>query len=307
MLEFELMVGPAKKILMVRPSGFGYNPETAASNKFQRELPVSVSEISELATREFDEMAKRLLELEVDLVVIEDPEETTTPDAVFPNNWFSTHAGGTLCLYPMEAGARRLERNLSTQVLRSFKATRVVDLTGYERQGLYLEGTGSLVLDHNYRLAFACLSSRTNALVLDDWCGKMGFDAVAFNAFDGEGSEIYHTNVMMCLGDKYAIACVDSIEDEKEKAYFLAQIHHTERVLVEISHEQMSSFAGNMLQISTKMGDNLLLMSQTAFDSLNSSQRKTLESFDQLVPFSIDTIETCGGGSVRCMIAEIFE
>ena len=301
------MISPAKKILMIRPSGFGFNPQTAESNKFQRSPDIDRKEISRRAAREFDAMTSILSAQNVDVVVIEDSNGTKTPDAVFPNNWFSTHPDGTFCLYPMEAKTRRLERSAAKDVLRHFDAKRTLDLTDFEKHSQFLEGTGSLILDHTNRIAFAGLSSRTDIEVLKIWASEMNFSTVTFNATDGQGAEIYHTNVMMCLGDKYAVACVDSFRDQNEKANFVDKIHQTNRLLVEISIEQMNSFAGNMLQIATRENEKLLLMSAAASSSLDSGQRKVLESFNRIVSFEIDTIEACGGGSVRCMIAEIFD
>jgi hypothetical protein len=207
----------------------------------------------------------------------------------------------------MEAKARRLERSASRDVLRHFDSKRTLDLTDFEKHSRFLEGTGSLILDHTNRIAFAGLSSRTDIEVVKVWASEMNYSTVTFNATDEEGAEIYHTNVMMCLGDEYAVACVDSIRDRNEKANFVDKIHQTNRLLVEISIEQMNSFAGNMLQVATRENDKLLLMSAAANSSLSSGQREVLESFNNIVSFEIDTIEACGGGSVRCMIAEIFD
>ncbi len=291
---------------MVRPSAFGYNPETAESNAFQQELDLDPTEISRLAVEEFDSMTSRLKDLGVDLVVIEEDEETATPDAVFPNNWFSTHPDGTFVLYPMESPARRLERGVEDRVLEHFEPARRLDLTSFEQEGRYLEGTGSLVLDHINRIAFVCLSSRSDLRVLEKWSGELRFETCVFRSFDQDGKEIYHTNVMMCLGTGFAVACAESITNESERANFTKKIQETGRELIAITHSQMNSFAGNMLEIAGKNGEKLLLMSTTAHRSLTSEQVKRLENYCRPVTFDIDIIEKAGGGSVRCMIAELF-
>ena len=296
----------AEKILMVRPANFGFNPQTAESNAFQQQSDLDPAEVSRLATAEFDQMVRRLNELNVELAVIEESGENYTPDSVFPNNVFSTHKGGTLCVYPMEAESRRLERSVVDDVRQHFAAERLLDLSHFEKEGKFLEGTGSLVLDQDRRIAFACLSSRTHPDVLDAWAKEMDYEAMSFRAFDHEGREIYHTNVMMCLGDGFSVACTDSIDDPTERANFIDRIHQTDRELVEISHDQMNSFAGNMLQIKDRSGRKLLLMSETARGSLKPGQISRLESYTHLASFDINTIEQCGGGSVRCMIAELF-
>lgn len=306
MLEFRPMGSPASKILMVRPSGFGYNPETAESNAFQKEPELDPEEIKRRGIDEFDSMVSRLRALDVDLVVIEEDDETVTPDAVFPNNWFSTHPDGTLVLYPMESKARRLERGVEDRVLKHFETKRRLDLTSFEDEGKYLEGTGSLVLDHENRVAYVCLSSRSDQSVLEKWAGELGFETCVFRSFDQAGKEIYHTNVMMCLGTGYAVACTESITNHDERTKFVAKIQETDRELIEITYEQMYSFAGNMLQITNKQGENLLLMSTGAHRSLLPEQIKRLEAYCRPVSFDIGTIEKCGGGSVRCMIAELF-
>lgn len=305
-IELFAMQAPASKIIMVRPTGFGFNPQTAESNAFQQRLDLEPSEIKLRATSEFDTMAAKLRGLNVELVVIEEADGEQTPDAVFPNNVFSTHPDGTFCVYPMEAEARRLERQLIPSIREHFKSSRILDLTCFEEAGKYLEGTGSLVLDHENKIAFACLSTRTHIEVLDFWAKEMGFEVCSFRAVDDAGMDIYHTNVMMCLGDGFAVACTSSIADPTERANFLNKIHQTKRELIEISFEQMNSFAGNMIQITDKDGARLLLMSETALHSLSPEQIERLNSYARLESFNIETIEQCGGGSVRCMIAEVF-
>lgn len=291
---------------MVSPDDFAYNPQTAESNLFQREMDLDAEEIKRRALDEFKRMVKGLEELGVDVVVVDDDPLNKTPDAVFPNNVFSSHEDGTVCVYPMEAPARRLERSILTDVFGKVGRKRVFDLTRFESKGKYLEGTGSMVLDRQNRIAFACLSTRTHREVLKLWCDEMGYEEFAFTAVDGSGKKIYHTNVMMCLGVGFAVACVESIADPKEKANFGQRIHQTERELIGISQDQMSNFAGNMLEIANKSGERLLLMSETARASLSEKQIERLSSHSRIVAFDIETIEACGGGSVRCMIAELY-
>lgn len=300
------MPGPASKILMVTPRNFGYNPETAESNAFQQELNLEAGEVKKLASAEFAKMVSRLESLDVDVVVIDPGPDIEAPDAVFPNNVFTTHEDGTLCIYPMEAPARRLERSILESVSEHFEASRIVDLTRFENEGKFLEGTGSLVLDRLNRIAFACLSSRTNREVLEAWCTEMDYEPFLFTAVDESGKEIYHTNVMMCLGTGFAVACMESIRDSNERANFTRKIHQTKRELVSITLEQMNRFAGNMLEIADRSGNSILVMSENAHRSLSEEQLAKLAAHSRIEAFDIETIEACGGGSVRCMIAELY-
>jgi hypothetical protein len=298
----------ANKIIMVRPVRFGYNPQTAQSNAFQVEVDLTVEEIQAKAVAEFDAMAESLRETGIEVLVFEDTQDPFTPDSVFPNNWFSTHFDGTLCLYPMEAQARRLERSpvIISDLQRNFAVTRVLDFSDYEKTGKFLEGTGSLILDHQNRIAYACLSSRTNEELLANWATAMDFEVVKFHSFDEPGKAVYHTNVMMCLGVDFAVVCRESITDERERENFVNKLRQTGKEIIEISFEQMNSFAGNMLLLQNKKHEKFLLMSQTAFKSLNPNQIEKLETYANIKSFDIDIIEKCGGGSVRCMIAENF-
>ncbi|NNE68342.1 MAG: amidinotransferase [Pyrinomonadaceae bacterium] len=292
---------------MVRPFRFGFNPETAASNAFQSKPEIDSSEVAAKAREEFDRMVGQLLESGVDVLVVEETGEHDTPDSVFPNNVFSTHPDGTLCVYPMESRARRLERAIIPNICELISVTRTVDFTSFEEEGRFLEGTGSLVLDHDRKLAFACLSSRTDERVLDVWCEQLGYERFVFVARDQAGKRIYHTNVMMCLGLDFAVACVDCIEGVETQEAFRNKIRETGRKLVEIDFEQMNSFAGNMIQVKSKSGSPILLMSESAYRSLTGGQLETLGLLTEISSFSIPTIEESGGGSVRCMVAELFE
>ena len=300
----------AKQILLVRPASFGYNPLTAESNAFQNRdyADADKQKIQESALREFSAMAEQLKNLGIEVLICDDAPEPFTPDAVFPNNWFSAHSDGTFCLYPMMAEPRRLERSadIINDLKKRFAVSRVVDLTDFEREGKFLEGTGSLILDHENRTTYASISPRTDEQVLDFWANAMNFEVVKFDAVDENGQAIYHTNVMMCLGDKFAVICLQSIKDESERQRVIDKLEKSGKLIVEISLRQMNEFAGNMLLLQNASGEKFLVMSKRAFDSLDQTQIETIESHAKLIAFDIPTIENCGGGSVRCMIAEIF-
>ena len=298
----------ANKILMIRPARFGYNSQTAESNAFQVKVDLSDDEVHLKALKEFDLMVEKLRSFGIEVVVVNDSKEPHTPDSIFPNNWFSTHFDGTLCLYPMEANARRYERNPNViiEIKKNINLTRILDFSHYETENKFLEGTGSLILDHANKIAYASISSRTNEEVLDAWAKSLGFDVVKFHSFDENGTVIYHTNVMMCLGDKFAVICLESITAEKERELVRQSLHQSDRDFVEISFEQLNSFAGNMLLLQNVKEDKFLVMCEAARKSLTELQKTTLEKYAEIISFDIDIIEKCGGGSVRCMIAEIF-
>lgn len=299
---------PAKKIVMVRPAKFGFNPQTAESNAFQVEVALTDEEIHAKALQEFDSMAEKIRGLGIEVVVLDDSVEPYTPDSVFPNNWFSTHFDGTLCLYPMEAEARRNERNPDAIELikREYSSNKTIDLTHYEDQQMFLEGTGSLVLDHESKIAYASLSSRTHPDLVKEWAAKTGFEVVEFRSFDENRKAIYHTNVMMCVGDRFAVICLESVVDEGEKKLVKDSLIKGGKEIVDISFDQMNSFAGNMILLQNSSEEKILVMSETARQSLQHAQISSLEKHAIIVSFDIEIIEKCGGGSVRCMIAEIF-
>ncbi len=298
----------ARKILMIRPARFGYNSQTAESNAFQKEVNLSGAEIQAKALREFDLMSRKLKQCGIEVLIFEDSEKPHTPDAVFPNNWFSTHSDGTICLYPMESETRRFERNTEIigELKKHFVVGRVLDFSAFEKRNKFLEGTGSLVLDHKSKIAYASISSRTNREVLKHWAKNLSFEIVEFHSFDQNKTPIYHTNVMMCAGDSFAVICLQSIADKAERRKVIESLQTGKKEIVEISQRQMENFAGNMLLLQNGSGENILVMSERAFESLNEKQIETLESKAKIVSFDIDIIEQCGGGSVRCMIAEIF-
>jgi hypothetical protein len=296
------------KVFLVRPSSFGYDPQTAASNAFQKPSSEEPDVVSARALEEFERVAEGLAGNEIEVVVADDSPQLSTPDAVFPNNWFSTHPEGTLVVYPMEATVRRRERLARhLELIReAARTSRVIDLTEYEGEGRFLEGTGSLVLDNESQIAYACLSSRTDEVLVRQWASLMDFSPVVFRAFGPDGTAVYHTNVMMCIGDGFAIVCADAIGDAAERGLVLGSLKGSGLEVIEISAEQMSRFAGNAIQLRNRSGRNLLVMSESARGCLNDGQLAAIASRSSLVSFAIPTIEACGGGSVRCMIAEIF-
>ena len=301
-------------ILMVKPTGFTYNAETAENNHFQN--PISSQnqkQISENALREFDNMVYKLDGKGVNITIVDPKDNHLNPDAVFPNNWFSIHKDGTRILYPMFAKSRRKERDLeiftSLEKNLNFKIKSTIDLTIYEQENLFLEGTGSMILDREYKIAYAALSERTSKKILIDFGQKMNYNIVYFNAFhkvNNQKSPIYHTNVMMCLGDYFSVICLETIPDKFEKANVLDSFEETNKKVIEITVSQMNNFAGNMLQLLGAKNSPIIVMSQSAFESLEKSQVKNLEKFGEIVFSNLSTIENYGGGSARCMIAELF-
>jgi hypothetical protein len=293
-------------LLMIRPVHFGFNAQTAVNNAFQ----VAGADVAaqEKALQEFDHFVTVLHSNGVDVTVINDTPEPHTPDSIFPNNWISFHDPDTVCLYPMFAENRRKERKppVIQQLQQTFTITNTLDLTGYENEQLFLEGTGSMVLDRENKLAYACLSPRTHQAVLDDFCRKMGYRPVLFTAVDGAGKAIYHTNVMMCVADRFVVICLESLPNQEEFKMVQETIGNTGKELIAISFDQMNHFAGNMLQVQNRNGEKLLVMSSQAYQSLQPEQVKKLESFNRILHAPLTTIETNGGGSARCMIAEIF-
>ncbi|MES1219627.1 MAG: arginine deiminase-related protein, partial [Bacteroidota bacterium] len=257
--------------------------------------------------QEFNRFVSILRNNGVNVTVVDDTPDPYTPDSIFPNNWISFHADGTVIYYPMYAPNRRLERkqHVIDTIRNSFEIKSQVDLSKYESKNIFLEGTGSMVLDRDNKIAYACLSPRTDKKVLEDFCKQTGYRAVSFRATDSKGQEIYHTNVMMCVADRYIVICLDSIADKTERENVTAAIKNTWKEIIDISLDQMNHFAGNMLQVENKKGEKLLVMSSQAFESLTNEQVKTLSGFNKIVHSSLTTIETNGGGSARCMMAEV--
>lgn len=297
----------AGAVLMVRPARFGFNPQTAASNAFQR-APVPVPALASMARREFDGVAQALRAAGVEVFVAEDTPEPEKPDAIFPNNWLSLHRDASLVLYPMCAPNRRAERReeLVAGIVRDggFRIARTVDLSYRESQGKFLEGTGSLVLDRAARIAYAGLSTRTDLDVLGEFAQRLDYDLVAFDASDETGRPIYHTNVLLTVGERFAIVCAEAIDEPQRRADVLARLSSTGHEIVAITRAQVRAFAGNCLQLATRDG-RVIAISQTAWDALEPEQRAALERHGAILRVHIPTIERAGGGGVRCMLAEI--
>lgn len=298
----------ASRVILIRPTGFGYDPETAVSNAFQQQL--RDAEVRLRAEQEFDALLFALNECGIGTTAL-DPIDPTAPNAVFPNNWFSTHGDGTLVLYPMCTPSRRRERDphLADVLTREhFKVERVVDLSPLEAEGRFLEGTGSLVLDRERDMAFAALSPRTTERALNNWCGHMQFHQVPFLAtMDGTltGQPLYHTNILMSIGEDFVVVCLDALPYPVDREDVWNELDRGSHRIVMITVEQMHQFVGNMLQLRSPKGP-FIFLSDTAFKALQPSQRLVLEGRAQLVPVAIPTIEAVGGGSVRCMLAENF-
>jgi hypothetical protein len=291
---------------MIRPVAFGFNTQTAQSNAFQNR-DADQQLVQQKALQEFDGFVATLKSNGVNVTVVNDTIEPHTPDSIFPNNWVSFHDNGDIFLYPMQAENRRLERreDIIRQLEENFKANHVIDLSRFELKHQFLEGTGSMVLDRENKIAYACLSPRTNTEVLKAFCEYTGYKAVTFNAFDQRGQAIYHTNVLMAIGSQFAVICLDSIPNMQEKETVIVSLKETCKEIIEITFEQMNSFAGNMLEVKNTVGETLIVMSQAAYLSLTDEQKTVLEKYGKLVYADINNIETNGGGSARCMIAEV--
>jgi hypothetical protein len=298
----------AGAVLMVRPARFGCNPQTASSNAFQARPGVGEDEAQAAVLQEFHGLSEGLARAGVDVLIAPDSHEPPKPDAIFPNNWVSFHHDGTVALYPMLALNRRWERReeVLEQVVREggFRVSRTVDLTHREAEDKYLEGTGSMVLDRVHRVAYAGISPRTDLDVLGEFAQQLDYDLMTFDALDAGGRAVYHTNVLMAIGSRFAVLCSDSIVNEEHRAAVLARLRATGHDVVEISLEQMTRFAGNVLELAAPQG-NLIALSTTAWGSLTAPQRRMLESQAAVMPAEIPTIERIGGGGVRCMLAEI--
>jgi hypothetical protein len=299
----------ASTVFLVRPVRFSFNEETALSNHFQQALTgLGEEAVQAQAFAEFDAAVARLRGKGVQVLVFDDTPEPRKPDAVFPNNWATLHPDGTVLLYPMCAPNRRAERRADIlEALRAdFTISQVIDLSHYEQDGRFLEGTGSIIFDHLHRVAYAGISPRTDAALFAEVAQRLGYRPVAFHACDEQGQEIYHTNVMMCVGARFAVVCLTSITGVPERAAVVGSLTATGHEIVDISLAQVAHFAGNMLTLQPAAGPELLVMSQSACDALTAAQKETLERYCELLPLAIPTIETIGGGSARCMLAEVF-
>lgn len=295
-------------ILMVRPAAFGFNEETAANNYFQSNPGISKELLQQKATAEFDNMVQTLRSHDINVLVIEDNKEPPKPDALFPNNWLSTSPEGKVFVYPMYASNRRTEKReeILKQLSDEFVITDVQDWSEYEAEGRFLEGTGSMVIDHDHKMIYAGMSERTSISVLEKYAAANGFQAIVFLATDKNGMPVYHTNVMMALGEDFCVLCEEAIEEEWELIAVRQLLESTNHAIISITREQMHHFAGNMLQVKNNKGDKFLVLSQTACDSLKKEQKEMLEAYATLLPIAVPTIEAVEGGSVRCMMAEVF-
>jgi len=296
-------------LLMIRPAAFGFNPQTATDNAFQQsEGAENTAAIQTQALEEFDNFVKKLREVGVQVIVVEDTPNPVTPDAVFPNNWISFHTNGTVVTYPMYAPKRREERrgDVFNILAKDFDIRNRADFSEYEAKNQFLEGTGSLIFDHINRLAYACISTRTDENLLEEFCEWADYEKVQFHAVDGNSKPIYHTNVMMTMGDNFVVICMDSVRDEEEKARLNYHFREAEKEIISISLEQMNQFAGNMLQVENQEGTTYLVMSEQAFKSLHPEQITQIERHTNILHSPLYTIEKYGGGSARCMLAEVF-
>ena len=307
----EFMRQSTNSILMIRPNNFGFNEETANDNHYQNK-EFFESNSNENAQKEFDNMVKNLKQNGISVHVFQDDDINYTPDSIFPNNWISFHENGDIGLYPMYAKNRRLERRpevLEFLEEEGFGIENIVDYSGAESENKFLEGTGSMILDRENRIAYCSISNRSNEDLFIDFCEDFEFTPVLFNSFQSVGDErlpIYHTNVMMCVTMSYVVICLDAIDDKKQRKNVCEFIKKSEKELINISENQVEKFAGNMLELLNDKGESVLVMSKSAENSLSENQKNTITNYSKIISSDINTIELCGGGSARCMMAEIF-
>lgn len=300
-------------LLMVRPVNFRMNEQTAVNNYYQMDLKdVGPEAVQSRALKEFDEFVKKLRSEGIQVIVFQDTKNPDTPDSIFPNNWISFHENGDVVLYPMFAENRRLERDervLDLLEKEGFIIRNIIDYTSAEIENVFLEGTGSLILDRQHGKAYCALSPRANEELLIEFCEDFDYEPVIFHAnqsVNGERLAIYHTNVMMCLGEKFSVICLNSIDDKSERKNIVKHLRANGKEVIDITEEQLGRFAGNMLQVVNNKGKKFVIMSLAALESLTEKQIKSIEKHGEIISSSLDTIETCGGGSARCMMAEVF-
>ncbi len=300
-------------ILMIEPVDFRFNEQTAVNNYFQNQSDETSESVQEKALKEFQGMVSKLRENGVNVIVLQDTLKPHTPDSIFPNNWISFHENKMIALYPMFAENRRDERReddvLDLLSEKGFEAEEVMDYTDAENDEIFLEGTGSIILDRENKIAYAAVSPRTDEELFIEFCEDFDYAPVLFEAnqtVNGERQQIYHTNVMMCVADEYAVICLDTIDDKAEKKLVADTLIESGKEIIEITEEQMHKFAGNMLQVGGMGAAKYLVMSQTAYDSLTQEQITAIEKYNPIIAVDINTIETLGGGSARCMMAEVF-
>ncbi|HRI19862.1 MAG TPA: arginine deiminase-related protein [Panacibacter sp.] len=299
----------ASVILMIRPASFGFNTETAANNVFQTApQTLTQQEVQQKAVNEFDNFVATLRKKKIEVVVVQDTPVPAKPDAIFPNNWFCTLSDGTVAVFPMCASNRRIEKrdDLLQMLTEDYKVRDIEDWSEYEAEHLFLEGTGSMIIDHSYKIIYACISPRTNKAVLEKFAHAHGYKAMLFHSKDETGTDVYHTNVIMHLGEDYAVICMDSIPGEAERIAVSQLLISTGHEIIPISFQQVRHYAGNMLQVRNARGEKFTVLSRSAYRSLTKEQKQVMQYHTTLLPIDINTIETIGGGSVRCMMAEIF-
>ncbi len=297
---------------MVKPIHFKKNEETAVNNYFQRSMEgISTDKAQDLALREFDTFVAKLRQNQIEVVVFEDTEISDTPDSIFPNNWVTLHDDGTIITYPMFAPNRRRERreDVINKFREEFFVDQIFSFTHWEEKNKFLEGTGSLILDRPHKVAYAALSERTSIDVLEDFHNKTGYEILSFHAnqtVNNQRLPIYHTNVMMAVGEKFAVVALECIDNSSERDSLVNKLQSTGKEIIGISEEQIHQFAGNILQVKNKDGDSFIVMSSAAFHAFNDDQLERLKIFGEILDSPIPTIETLGGGGVRCMMAEVF-
>ena len=293
-------------VLMIEPVNFKYNEQSAITNSFMKHEADSVAQVE--ALKQFYDYVAELRKYGIRVIIVKDTPTPNTPDAIFPNNWFSTHSEGKVVLYPMCMPNRREERKLDVKdsIAMACPNYETVDLTQLENQGKYLEGTGSMVLDRVNKIAYACLSPRTSQEALDEFCKKMGYKPITFHAVDSAGIPVYHTNVMMCVGTDFAIVCEDAIRSNNEMKMLKSSLENSGKEIIKITLEQMINYAGNMLELNDGKGKTFIVMSKTARESLTPVQVEQISKFGTIIDADIHTIEINGGGSARCMLAEIY-
>lgn len=295
-------------VLMVRPAAFDFNDQTAENNFFQHKPALSASEIQKTVCEEFDQAVQQLRDAGIEVIVIEDTPNPAKPDAIFPNNWFCTMPGKSIQIFPLYAKNRRPERRpeIVKQLVDLTDSGTVDDWSYYEEAGAYLEGTGSMVFDHDNNLAYATHSERTDPELFKKFCRASGYTPFIFHASDEEEQPIYHTNVIFCMGAGFAILCEESIEDVDEKAELVGRLQDSGREVIAITRQQAKAFAGNMLQLQNDKGEPVLVMSAAAENSLGEELKKKIEKYTRILVIPVPAIEAIGGGSIRCMMAELF-
>jgi len=297
----------ANKVLMIYPEHFDLNPEIAADNFFLKNLSADKNLIKQKIIEEFNGLKSKLEDAGIEVVALNPSYSSPAPDAIFPNNWFSTHADGTLVIYPMMSRLRRNERHPEVIAFLRQRSNAVIDLTGNENQSRFLEGTGSIVIEHKNKIAFASESSRTNTKLFNEWCKLMKYEPVLFHATDENEKAIYHTNVILTIAENFAIVCSESVRDEKEKEKVKKKLFGCGLTLVEITFEQAKKFSGNALALKNKKGKQVLVISKCGWDGFDAHQKNAVKNqCAEIVTSPLETIEAYGGGSARCMLADLF-